>query len=67
MTKVTLQPIEEAEVHELLRFEQENRAHFERSVAGFGDDDYELEALKEITGTLKPGKPVTPTTTLSVT
>lgn len=48
MSSLTLYPIAEAEAAELLRFETENRAYFERSIAGFGDDYYRLETLKQV-------------------
>lgn len=49
MSNITLHPIKEADVTELLRFETENRAYFERSIAGFGDDYYDKKTLTKIT------------------
>lgn len=49
MTQITLHPIAEAEVSELFRFELENRAFFERTIASFGDDYYERATLEKIT------------------
>lgn len=48
MSELTLHPIAEADAAEVLRFELENRAFFERSIAGFGDDYYTLEAVTRI-------------------
>ncbi len=49
MSELTLHPIAEADAAEVLRFELENRAFFERSIAGFGDDYYTLAAIERIT------------------
>lgn len=46
MPAITLHPVSEAAAAEVLRFERENRAFFERTVAGFGDDYYTLEAVR---------------------
>ncbi len=46
---ITLHPIAEADAAELLRFELENRAFFEKSIAGFGDDYYNLETVERVT------------------
>lgn len=48
MSAITLHPIAEADAAEVLRFELENRTFFERTVAGFGDDYYNLEAVERI-------------------
>ena len=48
MPKMTLHPIDGADVTEL-QFETENRAYFERSIAGFGDDYYNRKTLERIT------------------
>ncbi len=48
MSTITLHPIADADVTELHRFETENRAFFERTIAGFGDDYYKLETLEQI-------------------
>lgn len=45
---VTLYPIADADAAELLRFETENRAFFERSIAGFGDDFYNLRTVVQV-------------------
>ena len=49
MADITLHPIAEADAAELLRFELENRAFFEKSIAGFGDDYYNLKTVERIT------------------
>lgn len=49
MPNITLYPIAEADAAEVLQFELENRGFFERSIAGLGDDYYNLETLKKIT------------------
>lgn len=49
MPQITLHPIAEADPDEILHFEVENQAHFERTVASFGDDYYELETIQLIT------------------
>lgn len=49
MADITLHPIAEAEAAELLRFELENRAFFEKSITGFGDDYYNLKTVEHIT------------------
>lgn len=46
MSTITLHPIAEADAAELLRFETENRAFFERSMAGFGSSYYNLKTLE---------------------
>ena len=48
MPNIALHPTREADVTELLRFETKNRVCFERSIAGFGDDYYELKTLERI-------------------
>lgn len=49
MADITLRSIAEADAAELLRFEMENRAYFERAMAGFGDDYYNLETVERVT------------------
>ena len=49
MADITLHPIAAADAAELLRFELENRAFFEKSIAGFGDDYYNLKTVERIT------------------
>lgn len=46
MSDITLHPIAEADAAELLHFELENRAYFERAMAGFGDAYYNLETVE---------------------
>lgn len=48
MPIVTIHPIAEADAGEILRFELENRAFFEKTVAGFGDDYYVLETVESL-------------------
>jgi [ribosomal protein S5]-alanine N-acetyltransferase len=48
MSAITLHPVAETDAAEVLRFELENRAFFERPVAGFGDDYYTLETVRHI-------------------
>lgn len=48
VANITLHPIAEADAAELLRFEVENRAFFEKSMAGFGDAYYGLGAVERI-------------------
>lgn len=48
MPELTLHPIAEADPAEVLAFELENRAFFERAMAGFGDDFYTLEAMAQV-------------------
>ena len=43
MSAVTLHPVAETDAAEVLQFELENRDFFERSIAGFGDDYYDLK------------------------
>ena len=43
MSAVTLHPVAEADAAEVLHFELENRTFFERFIAGFGDDYYQLK------------------------
>jgi len=49
MSAISLHPIAEAAAAELLRFELENRAFFERAIAGFGDDYYNLKTVERTT------------------
>lgn len=48
MPAVALYPIAGADAAELLRFETDNRDFFERSMAGFGDDYYNLTAVERV-------------------
>lgn len=48
MPAVALHPIAGADAAELLRFETDNRDFFERSMAGFGDDYYNLTAVERV-------------------
>lgn len=46
MSAITLHLVSETDAAEVLHFETENRAFFERTVAGFGDDYYTLETAR---------------------
>ena len=48
MSAVTLHPIAEVNAAEVLQFELENRTFFERFIAGFGDDYYQLTTVQYI-------------------
>ena len=49
MADITLHPIAEADAAEVLNFELENRAFFEKTIAGFGDGYYNLKTVERIT------------------
>ncbi len=44
MINITLHPVAEADAAEVLQFELENRAFFERTLASLGDADFTLRA-----------------------
>jgi hypothetical protein len=46
ISAITLHLVSETDAAEVLRFELENCAFFERTVAGFGDDYYTLETVR---------------------
>ena len=49
MADITLHPIAETDAAEVLNFELENRAFFEKTIAGFGDGYYNLKTVERIT------------------